>query len=64
LQRLILTLDAKDGEAAKLASQKENFDIDEVQANTPEKVDDLYQSDSYLELINISYILSELKNHQ
>lgn len=49
------------GEAYNNA-QEEGFNINEVQANDPNKIDDLYQSESYLEIINISYILKEIKD--
>lgn len=54
-----------DSEHAKQAhkdiSDKVGTDLDKLQGTDPEKIDDLYQSESYLELLNVKYVLEEIK---
>jgi hypothetical protein len=49
-------------ESSAVYNNMDGVDVNELQMEDPTKVDDLYQSDSYLELMNINYILKELKS--
>lgn len=48
----------------KKISENKKLNLDKIQIDEPEEIDNLYQSESYLELININYVLEELKKLQ
>jgi len=45
-------------------TDNEKIDLEKLQKEAPEMIDDLYQSESYLELINAKYVLDEIKELQ
>lgn len=47
--------------SSDIYEKADKIDLNKLQLEDPDKIDDLYQSDSYLELINISILLGELK---
>ncbi len=55
-------IDAYDAKQAHQdVSDQVGTDLDKIQSTDPEKIDDLYQSESYLELLNVKYVLEEIK---
>jgi hypothetical protein len=48
-------------QAYQEVSDNVGTDLDKLQSTDPEKIDDLYQSESYLELLNVKYVLEEIK---
>lgn len=57
-------LDVKASRKAHQTAQKEGFDVNKTQTEDPNLIDDLYSSESYLELMSVGFILNELKKLQ
>lgn len=56
---LLITSDTK--QAHQDIFSDKTLDLDQLQIEDPEKIDNLYQSESYLELLNIKYVLEKIK---